>query len=69
MKNKISVSASFKCGFGMELETLSLTNDSGTITIDKEQWQEIQDTLQGKRKKAASQEMNGYYPVESFVWN
>jgi hypothetical protein len=67
--NEITVVASYKAGFGLELENLFLENETGKITITKSQWKEIQTVMSGKRKSAHSQEFDGYTPKTAVYWN
>jgi len=69
MKDKISVTARFETGFGLELVQLYLKNETGTIEISKSQWQEIQAVINGKREKGFSEELNGYTPKTAIFWN
>jgi hypothetical protein len=66
---KITVFASYKAGFGLELENLFLENETGKITILKSQWEEIQIVMSGKRKAAYSKEFDGYTPKTAILWN
>ena len=69
MNKAIQVVASYKAGFGLELENLFLENETGKITINKSQWEEIQVVMSGKRKGAHSQEFDGYTPKTAVYWN
>lgn len=66
----MQVTAVFKHEFGMELKELHITKRGITIELSKDDWKEIQATLQGKRKQASSPFKEGaYYPEEWYVWN
>ena len=67
--NEITVVANYESGFGMELVQVYLKNQNGTIVIDKEQWNEIQAVMAGKRKTAYSEEFDGYNPKTTIAWN
>jgi hypothetical protein len=71
MKNDVQVSAVFNSSkaFGMELEMVNIKTDKGEVTLSNEQYEELLRTLDGKRESAFSEEFNGYYPKQSFVWN
>lgn len=69
MKKDIQVAATYKAGFGLELDRVYLKNDNGEIDIDAEQWKEIQDVMNGKREKAFSEEFDGYTPKTASFWN
>ena len=71
MEKGVSVSAIFKHGFGMELDTLSISDGRGQeIHLSKEQWEEVHATLNGKRKTAHSGIKEGsFYPETYIVWN
>jgi hypothetical protein len=69
MKDKISVTAVFQLGFGLELNQLYLKNETGSIVINKSQWQEIQAVINGERKKTFSEENDGYTPKTAICWN
>lgn len=55
--------------FGLEFDNIFLENETGNITINKSQWEEIQAVLSGKRKSAYSQEFDGYTPKTVIYWN
>ena len=69
MEDKILVTAVFQSGFGLELAQLYLKNETGSITISKSQWQEIQAVINGKREKGFSEELDGYSPKTAICWN
>ena len=66
---KISVSAIYGAGFGLELEEMHLKNETGSMTITRSQWVEIGAVMNGKRKSAYSQEIDGYTPKTVVYWN
>lgn len=68
-KEKLFVFGKFKSGFGMELEEVHLKRGEVYLKLSKDDWEEIQKTLDGSREKVASQEFVGFYPKEGFVWN
>lgn len=70
MKNKLTIFANFKAGFGMELQKIYLAKGDCKIELSREDWQEIQDTLAGKKKEVASEcEEGSYYPKEMTRFN
>lgn len=70
MKNKVIVFANFKAGFGMELQKVYLEKDGCKIALSREDWQEILDTLAGKRKTVQGEiEEGSYYPKEKVCFN
>ena len=70
MKDKVTVFAMFKHGFGMELETVYLEKGGCKIQLSRSDWEEINLTLQGKRKEVSSEiEEGAYYPKEMTRFN
>lgn len=70
MTNNIQVVANYKAsGFGMEVVQVYLKNAEGTITLTKEQWDEIKRTMAGKRESGYSEELDGYNPHTAAFWN
>ena len=70
MNKKVIVFATFKHGFGMELETVYLEKDNCKIQLSKSDWEEINLTLLGKRKEVSSEiEEGSYYPKEMTRFN
>jgi len=69
MNKDVQVAAVFNNGFGMELESLNIKTSDGEVTLNKEQYEEIIQTLECKRKSAYNKEFDGYYPTQMFVWN
>lgn len=54
----------------MELQKIYLEKGNCKIELSKEDWQEIQDTLSGKRKTAQGEiEEGSYYPKEMVCFN
>jgi hypothetical protein len=69
MKHDVQVSAIFNSGFGMELEMIHIKTSDGEVTLNKDQYEEIERTLECKRETACSSEFDGFYPKQMFVWN
>lgn len=69
MQRSIQVVATYKAGFGLELDRVYLKSDKGEIDIDAEQWKEIQAVMNGKRENAYSKEFDGYTPKTAVFWN
>jgi len=69
MNKAIQVFANYEAGFGLELVDLHLENDTGSMVITCDQWEEIRAVMSGKRKGACSQEFDGYTPKTAIYWN
>lgn len=66
---KISVSAIYHAGFGLELDQVHLKNETGSMTITGSQWEEVRAVMTGKRKGGYSEEFDGYNPKTVVYWN
>lgn len=66
----VHVFANYKHDFGMQLESLYLEKDGSRIHLSKEDWNEIQAVMNGKRKRAQTEIKEGaYYPQEMILFN
>jgi hypothetical protein len=68
--NHLFVFAEFSNGFGMELDKITLKRGDVSLELSNEDWEEIHQTLKGKRGMATTELAEGsYYPKNVIVWN
>lgn len=74
--NYLFVFAEFSNGcfnrFGMELDKITLKKGDVSLELSNEDWEEIHQTLKGKRGMATTEiaeEEGSYYPKNVIVWN
>ena len=68
--SNLLIFAELSNGFGMELDKITLTRGDVSLELSKEDWEEIHQTLKGKRGMATTKITEGsYYPENVIVWN
>lgn len=63
------VFASVKAGFEPTYKELTIKKGGATITLTHDETVELLATLKGKRGNISSSEMDGYVPVETFLFS
>jgi hypothetical protein len=70
MGEKIKVVGHFKYDFGKKLESLTLKKGDVELKLGSDDWNEIIETMNSKKRYAETYESeNDYTPSEIFVWN